>query len=466
MKIRLSAKNILKNENADMLPLLLFSVMVSIVMFFSYGYVDLKSLTVWSLNLLDCLWEGNLYHYYAYCAENAYDLVHVYMGANYIPLIPWAIWNIPVWILQKWFGIAAVGHAWTLLYAKLFFVAVLSVTLFYSYKIMQVIVGEKGKCIKSLYLMLSFPMMMVAVYYVGQTDIISVCLFVIAFYRLIQGKRRSFYIFSALSIGAKPYILLAYAAVVLLTEKNIWKIILKCLGGGSLVLLFNFIYGGAPLYRESMRQGPSAKQLHFILGKVVGDWSGTQISFFLLFLIAVYFMIYLHPWKEGEYTELVYAVTVPFLLYYAFSEFDFYRMIYLMPVLYILFAINSEKIIFNLLLEIIANIGVIIRFYYIYREFFSNHAVFQFVRNIYSKTGGTAWLEPVRQIREGAVLNDNPALTVISTVVLAAFLLLAVINFPRCKWSLENHTGLKEKQLLWLRAAIPLVLILLSFYGK
>lgn len=463
---KFTMKSLFNKENRDMLPLLAFSIVISIIMFFAYGYVDLKSLTVWSLNLLDCFWDGNLYHYYAYCAENAYGLVHTYMGANYIPLIPWAIWNIPIWILQRWFGIVAIGHAWALLYAKLFFVAVLAVTLFYAYRIMRIIVGEKEKCIKGFYLMLSFPMLMIAVYYVGQTDIISVCLFVIAVYRLIQGDRRGFYLWSVLSIGAKPYILLAYVAVVLLMEKNIWKILLKCLGGGIFILLFQLIYGQAPLYAESMHQGPSSKQLDFILGKVITDCSGWNVSLFLVFLVVVYFAIYLHPWKEGDNKELVYAVTVPFLLFFAFSEFDFYRGIYLVPFLYILFVINYEKMIFNLLFEIIVNIGMILRFYFRYTEFFSNHAVFQFVRNIYSKIGGILWLDPVRQMREGVVTEGNPAFTVVSSIILAAFFLLALINSPKCRWTLENRTGLKEKQLLWMRAAIPLILVLLSFYGK
>ena len=309
-------------------------------------------------------------------------------------------------------------------------------------------------------------MMMNAVYYVGQTDIVSICFFVIAVYQLVQGNKKGFYLWSALSIGAKPYILLAYVAVVLLMEKNIWKILLSCLGGGIFILLFQSIYGDAPLYAESMQQGPSAKQLDFILGKVITDSSGWSISLFLVLLIGLYFVIYLHSWKEGEYKELMYAITAPFLLFFAFSEFDFYRAIYLMPFLYILFVMHYDKIVFHLLFEIIANIGMILRFYFRYMEFFSNHAVFQFVRNLYSRTGGTTWLEPIRQMREQAAAPKAPVFTVISSMVLAAFVLLMVSNAPNCKWPLENRTGLKEKQLLWIRAAIPLILVLLSFYGK
>lgn len=136
----------MKSKNKEMYPLWIFTAAVSGIMFLSYGYTDLKSLTVWSLNLLDCAWNGNLYHFYSYCAENIYGLHHTYVGANYIPLIPWAIWNIPIWILQKWCGIVAVGHAWALLYSKLFLVAAWGFALFYSHKIIRIISGGyRGK---------------------------------------------------------------------------------------------------------------------------------------------------------------------------------------------------------------------------------------------------------------------------------------------------------------------------------
>ena len=118
------AKKIAEYRKSYFFPLFLFSFFVSGLIFISYGYIDLKSLTAWSLNLWDCLFDGKLYHYYEYCAENIYNLDSAYMGSNYLALLPWAVWNLPIWILQRFFGIAALGHAWTLLYSKIFVAAV------------------------------------------------------------------------------------------------------------------------------------------------------------------------------------------------------------------------------------------------------------------------------------------------------------------------------------------------------
>lgn len=458
-------QRIMKGENRNICFLALFTSIISILMFFSYSYVDLKSLTVWTLNLLDCIWDGNLYGYYAYSAENIYHLTHEYMGSNYMVLIPWAIWNIPIWIMQRWFGIAAIGHAWTLLYSKLFLAAVWIVTLFYSSRAVKMIEeGNEGKRMKTLYLMFSCPMAMIAVYYAGQSDIVSICLFVIAFCQLLQGKKRYFYLLSALAIGAKPYVLLAYLAIVLLMEKNIWRICLRCLEGSSLILLFHVIYSNAPLYSESMHRGPSSAQMESLLGNILGNPAGGGISLFLLLLIVFYFIMYMHPWGKGEKKTLVYAAAVPFLLYFAFSECEFYRLVYLVPFIYFLLFINEGQEAMSLLLETIVHAGVMIKWYCMYVGFFSNEALFQFVRSLHP--GFLKILDPIREVKQEIFLNDAPVFIMISTVVSAALVLLAVMNLPEVKERLGKENSLQERQILWIRAAMPLMLVLLSYYGR
>ena len=458
---------IIKNKNHGMLSLILFSTFLGGMMFLLYGYIDLKMLTVWSLNILDTAWEGNLYYYYEYCAQNIYDVGCTYMGANYIALIPWAVWNIPLWILQKWFGISAVGHAWTLLYSKLFLVIIWIISVLFSCKIMKILMRkeENESCGSILYIAVSFPFAMVAVLYAGQTDIVSICLFVIAIYEFMQEKRKLFLLFSALSIGAKPYVFLAFIAVILLTEKNVWKILRDVLAGVSLVALFHLIYYNAPLYQKSMSMGPAGGQLEALMGITVSSPSGLHISLFIVSLICLYFVLYIQRWDSQRHDILVYSITAPFFLFFLFTEFDYYRMIYLFPFLYLLFCLNGERLIFNLLLETIMNIGIAVKFYCVHAGFFSNWFVFQFVRDIFPNTerlfGG------IRTVKDYPLAYNNPICTLVSTVVFAAILLLFVINSPKFKIIVrDDDIGLNMKQILWIRACIPLILMMLSFYGK
>ena len=459
-------KRLAEFRKSEWFSLFLFSFLVSGILFVSYGYIDLKSLTAWTLNLWDCLADGNLYGYYEYCARNIYHLDSAYMGSNYLALIPWAVWNLPIWVLQRFFGVIAVGHAWTLLYSKIFVVLVYFITVSFTYRILTVMKIETEGRTEAVYLAFSFPFAMTAVYFAGQTDIISICLFVIAVYQLIQGKRNRFLLFAALSMGAKPYILIAYVAVLLLTEKNIWKILRDAIIGMSPMLLFHLIYRNAPMYQESMSMGPGAGQLEATRGMTVSSPSGISISLFLVSLIVFYFLIYIRPWGGQRAEELVYAVVVPFLLFFMFADYKHYRVIYLFPFLYILFAVKTDRLFYNLLAECVINMGIALKFYLTNGGFFSNWYVFDFVRKFIPdiKLG---WLERIHGIKENVMEYGNPVYVIASSVVFAAFVLLLFINlskFPQAaKWK-EEESGISVKMLLWVRALLPLLLVLLSFY--
>ena len=455
-------KKLAEGRKSYLFPLFLISLTAGLVLFLSYGYMDLKAWTVLSLNLWDCLFDGNLWNYYEYCAENIYHLECEYMGANYLALIPWAVWNLPIWILQRYFGVVAVGHAWTLLYSKIFLLFVHAASLYYTYKIVR-IVKPGGQGAETVYLSLSFPFAMIAVYYAGQTDIISICLFVIAIYHLLNGNRKLFLLFSVCSIAAKPYVLIPFAAVVLLTEKNIWKIIRDAAAGISVMALFHICYLRAPMYLESLRRGPSAKQMDSLLGLSVSNFLGMNISLFLVAVICTYFYFYIHPWKEKSPKTLIYAVIIPILLFFLFTEYKFYRVVYLFPFLYILFAVNTDRLVYNLLLECIMNAGIAVKFYLTNGGFFSNWFVFDFVRKLIPRTG--QWLRGIRGIKENVMLYDNPVYTVVSSVIFAVFVLILLINSP--KYKPVNGGGsekLNKKAILYIRSSLLFILILLSFY--
>ena len=177
-------------------------------------------------------------------------------------------------------------------------------------------------------------------------------------------------------------------------------------------------------------------------------------------------MIYTRPWEGQSAEELIYAAVCPFLLFFMFAEYKHYRVIYLFPFLYILFAVKRDRLFYNLLAECIINIGIAVKFYLTNGGFFSNWYVFDFVRKFIPdiKLG---WLEQVHGIKENVMEYGNPAYVMASSVVFAAFVLLFFINssgFGRTVKVKEDESGLSVRVLLWVRALIPLLLVLLSFY--
>lgn len=78
-------------------------------------------------------------------------------------------------------------------------------------------------------------------------------------------------------------------------------------------------------------------------------------------------------------------------------------------------------------------------------------------------------LGTVRQLKEYPMAKDNPIVTMVSSMVFAAFVLLAALNYPGTK--LVNKVNNEQKTryelpIMVLRALLPLIPIILSFYGK
>ena len=216
----------------------LFPLLLWILWIFLYSYIDFRSLTIWSTTLLDCLVDGNLYDYYEIVHENIHGVPHDYFCYNYIILIPWAIWNIPIWLIQRFLHIEILSNTWMLVWSHLFLIAVLFVTLYFTKKIVEIFVEDKTCQAWNQYLILTFPFLFLGIVLAGQTDIIAIAITVAAVYYLLKEKQGIFLILMAVSIAAKPFFIFAYVAVILLIEKNIIKIGLKLASSAVLMILF------------------------------------------------------------------------------------------------------------------------------------------------------------------------------------------------------------------------------------
>ena len=338
------------------------------VMLLLYIYSDFQSLTVWSTYIWDCLFDGNLYDYYQVVHENAYRAIHAYNGFNYLSLIPWSVWDFPIWLIQRLTGAAIVDHTLMLAWSKLFLVFSVGIIVYYSNKIICCFLNDDITVKWSNYMIITSPFLFIAVFLAGQSDIIIIAITVMAVYYLLQGKKMVFLVLMAFSISAKPFFIFSYIAVILLIEKNILKILVDLIISIAPMLIFNFIYANAPLYQESVSAGTAG----YIIEKTVengipatgqayvpAEIAG-KASIVVLGMIFIYFTAYCINYTERKKNYIIYMLTAPMLVYMAFSDYEHYRKVYLLPFLIILFAINKKFWHVNILLEKILEVtGVI-----------------------------------------------------------------------------------------------------------
>lgn len=233
------------------------SFIISSVAFFLtfvlFYYMDLKSLTVWTVNVWDTLAEtGNIRNFYAYSAANLQQLDHAMVGSDLLIYLPWAVWNLPLWLLQRFAGLTVAEHIWMLLYSKCFLLGVFCLVLYLARKIAAIFTTETEDIRRMLFLSISSFFTITSLGYAGQNDVVVIAPFLAALLALLKGKRRTFLLWAAVSIALKPFFIFSFLVLILLIEKNLLKDFLYFVCGFGLLLLQKLLFVGAPMYAESL----------------------------------------------------------------------------------------------------------------------------------------------------------------------------------------------------------------------
>lgn len=342
----------LKLPTPNWLEYFFYALLALGVMLF-YKYWDFKSLTVWSTSILDCIVDGNLYDYYSVIHTNAYGAPHEYCGFNYLSLIPWAIWNIPIWIVQRFCHIRIVDHTVMMLWSQLFLAFLLIIILFYSRKIIEFFNEDHNIKEWSSYLIVTCPLTFLGIFIAGQSDLIVITTTVIAIYYLLKDKQIIFLLLMAYSISAKPFFIFSFIAVILLIEKNVLFAFLKVCSSFIPMVLFDIIYKNAPLYQESINGSTANNIIQKTITNCIGATGGSA-SIVIMCLVVIYFMAYCISYKAEDKVRkqyIIYFMFAPMAIYFAFANYEFYRRIFLIPFLIIMMAINSKFWMVNVILE-------------------------------------------------------------------------------------------------------------------
>jgi len=441
------------------------AILIGIVMLISFSYIDFKSLTIWSTNILDCIANGDITEYYSYTALNKYEVAHKYVSGTLYSLILWGIWNIPIWGIQYFAGKAIVNSAILLIWSKLFLVASLSATLYITYKICSTLFKEQKIAKWITFLSATFVFTYVGVFYAGQNDIL-ICMFaILGLYFLIKEKNIWFYIFSALAISIKYFYLIPYIPLILLTEKKIWKIVVK-LGIGTLpIIIFKFLVNNFPMYDISQTANHSDRILKGFFGSGIKAANGATLSFFILAFIIICFMAYMTKPKNKKIKNnyIMYYAVAPIIVMLMFStSYEFYRPILLMPALMILYGFKPQLFRINVILDTVMSgacfLSALMRSTYIFSSKYSMNG------SVLTNLLGIEELETFN-LRKTIVnlLGDNFDMvhSFVVTVLFTALGIILVINHPRIKIDgVENKEVQKpERWIIWGRTLMVVPVI-------
>ena len=436
---------------------------------------DLQSLTIWSTNVWDCIVDGNFRGLYAYTAENIYNVHHQHMGSELMSVLPWSIWNLPIWIIQRFFNKPIIDSAVMLAWSKLFLVVISVVMLRFTKKIAYSVTGDSVKSTWAVFLTASSSYLYLSVCYSGQNDILMICASVLAVNCLLKNKEKAFLAWAFLAISIKPFFILPFLAVLLLYEKNFLRIIGKTVVASAGLILQKLLFMGAPGYAESMNSGPAKQMLAEMFPANLNTNFG-GISFFAISLVVIYFYCYTRDFTKAELDDpsrllpkyIVYMITVTYTCYLMFSPFSYYRLATLLPFLYIVLVQNKQMILYNTIFDIIMQFSLIMKMILrgskLFQVRFLNKALIQRFFGYYVKYHGDSSYASIDNYlfdKNDLIENYQPMFAGAS--VICAVLLL-VLNHPGEKIKLKVSGEKNVRALLWLRTLIILPFALLSVY--
>ena len=436
---------------------------------------DLQSLTIWSTNVWDSIADGQFRSLYALTAQNLHHVHHAHMGSELVSVLPWSVWNLPIWIVQRFFGKEILESPFMLAYSKLFLVFCSVIMLRCTKKIAFLLTGDKTKSIWAMFLTASSTYLYLSVCYSGQNDILMMTASVLAVYCLLRDKRRGFMLWSILAIAIKPFFLLAFLAVLVLTEKNFLRLIGKAILACSGMLVQKLLFMGAPGYAESMNSGPAKEMLEEMFPTNL-ETSFGKISFFAIALVLIYIYGYTRDFSRDAYKKpqslagkyAVYMIAATYTSYLMFSPFSFYRLAILTPYLYLVLVQNKKMRLYNALLDTAMQFSLLMRMVLrgskMFRVDFVNRSLAQpFFGYTVKFNDENSYANIDNYIYSNVQLLDKYQPMFAGVAVVCAILLLA-FNHPEKHPKLPLSGDKPARVLVWARMLLILPFVLLSLY--
>lgn len=153
----------------------------------------------------------------------------------------------------------------------------------------------------------------------------------------------------------KPFYLFSYIAIILLCNKNIFKIIGKTVG----ILSFSFFVSLAIKLMCLQPSSPQNESITNMWGYMLKGFPGInaiQISILIFVLVLIYFAAYMTKAEGKQRNKLIiYYAMLPTLAYFCLVDFEHYRVLLLIPVIVLIIIENKEYLRVNIILLTILN---------------------------------------------------------------------------------------------------------------
>lgn len=324
-------------------------MLVNIFMSFFSKYGDCVAYTQWSVNIWDALFSGRIREYFLVSAEK---LRGYYCGNAYgvLYLLPWAIWNFPLWLSRIILNKDTVATTLCILWSKMFLILCAHVMAFYCSKIVFFFTKDEKLSLPSFLNALCCCTMFVSIAYFGQDEIVYMSVFLAAVYYVLQDNKKLGYFLLGTTVMLCNLMLIPVLAVLFIKEKNLLKIL-------ALVVCFVLpekiasSFCGIGQLSEIAKNYTVAGSYHlrdyfdWFFRRSMFQFSDYSVSLFAIIVVVIFLLSYIYKTKDSEQENYM-TILMPAISLLAMTIFSWlhaYRWFIYFPLCSILVFINGKK---------------------------------------------------------------------------------------------------------------------------
>ena len=325
--------------------------------FLTMDYIDITITGRYGFTFWDSLFDGKLLSFY----ENALASGVAPEGAVYDMgmYIVFGLWVLPVWIIGK---IAAINtmSVLCLMWYKLLVILFVGLSSYELFRLAKKLTGFEMDAVSTVFLYVTSVMVFFPTIVVAQYDIIAVYFVLFGTNSFLEKKEKLFILGFSFAMMIKPFPVFAYVLLLLIAQKNIWKIIVRLIAGAAPFLICKLLYATTEGFINSAGAF-NDKSMDALFGAVISTNNGGTSLFFLGLILlygAAYFWSGSEKIKDKNYLVL-FLMTVLWADFVTFVTTAPYWIIYLEPFLLVT-ALCGKEINSKLILEQLVNIFILI----------------------------------------------------------------------------------------------------------
>lgn len=220
-------------------------------------------------------------------------------GMNYLPTtyLLFALWNIPIRLLglveEPTVYVGAFVRMWYKLGTFLLFLA----TAYLIYKICIKQAVPQKQAVVVAFLFLSNPIAIYSELIFGQYDIITTFFMCLGLYYYFQEDRKKFVLAFAVALTCKYFALLVFVPLLLLREKNVWKIIRDLVGVSSLFIIETLFSASSEVFQTGIFDFSATGYIF----QVSLSYGTVSVSLVVVLWVLLCAYAYFKEWQQQEW---------------------------------------------------------------------------------------------------------------------------------------------------------------------